>query len=101
MAVWVGYPDRLREMKTEFHGGPVAGGTFPAEIWHDFMTSWIGIRDQRDAARGKNDQTNGGTQYVPSAPSTQTGTAPQTRMLSRRTSPPAHAPAPVNAARPV
>jgi penicillin-binding protein 1A len=36
-AVWVGYPTRLRPMLTEFHGGPVAGGTFPAEIWKTFM----------------------------------------------------------------
>ena len=37
VAVWVGYPDKLKPMKTEFHGEPVAGGTFPALIWHDFM----------------------------------------------------------------
>ncbi len=36
-AVWVGYPKGLRPMLTEFHGGPVAGGTFPAEIWKSFM----------------------------------------------------------------
>jgi penicillin-binding protein 1A len=36
-AVWVGYPDRLRPMLTEFHGHPVAGGTFPALIWKSFM----------------------------------------------------------------
>ncbi len=35
--VWVGYPDRLRPMLTEFHGGPVVGGSFPAEIWKAFM----------------------------------------------------------------
>jgi penicillin-binding protein 1A len=50
VAVWVGYPDRLRPMLTEYHGGPVAGGTFPAEIWHDFMTAWINIRNTRYAA---------------------------------------------------
>jgi penicillin-binding protein 1A len=38
-AVWVGYPDKLRPMLTEFHGGPVAGGTFPALIWKAFMES--------------------------------------------------------------
>jgi len=38
-AVWVGYPDNLRPMLTEFHGGPVAGGTFPALIWKAFMQS--------------------------------------------------------------
>ena len=36
-AVWVGYPTRLRPMLTEYHGDPVAGGTFPAEIWRAFM----------------------------------------------------------------
>jgi penicillin-binding protein 1A len=35
-AVWVGYPDSLRPMLTEYHGKPVAGGTFPALIWKEF-----------------------------------------------------------------
>jgi membrane peptidoglycan carboxypeptidase len=38
-AVWVGYPDRLRPMLSEFHGKPVVGGTFPALIWKAFMQS--------------------------------------------------------------
>ena len=37
-AVWVGYPDKLVPMTTEFHGRPVAGGTYPALIWKAFMT---------------------------------------------------------------
>jgi len=36
-AVWVGYPNNLRPMLTEYNGGPVAGGTFPALIWKAFM----------------------------------------------------------------
>jgi penicillin-binding protein 1A len=36
-AVWVGYPNAQIEMTTEYHGGSVAGGTFPAEIWSDYM----------------------------------------------------------------
>jgi len=36
-AVWVGYPNRLVPMTTQFHGGPVAGGTYPALIWKAFM----------------------------------------------------------------
>ena len=36
-AVWVGYPNKLRPMLTEFHGEPVTGGTFPALIWKAFM----------------------------------------------------------------
>ena len=39
VAVWVGYPDALRPMETEFHGEPVSGGTLPAEIWKAFMTN--------------------------------------------------------------
>ncbi len=36
-AVWVGYPNKLVPMTTQFHGSPVAGGTFPALIWKSFM----------------------------------------------------------------
>ena len=35
-AVWVGYPDALQSMYS-VHGISVAGGTFPAQIWNDFM----------------------------------------------------------------
>jgi penicillin-binding protein 1A len=38
VAVWVGYPDELRPMLTEYHGEPVAGGTLPAEIWRTFVS---------------------------------------------------------------
>ncbi|MDH4102710.1 MAG: PBP1A family penicillin-binding protein [Thermoleophilia bacterium] len=37
VAVWVGYPDRLRPMTTEFGGRPVTGGTLPAQIWKAFV----------------------------------------------------------------
>jgi penicillin-binding protein 1A len=37
VAIWVGYPDRLQPMLTEFNGDAVAGGTFPALIFHTFM----------------------------------------------------------------
>jgi membrane peptidoglycan carboxypeptidase len=37
VAVWVGYPDRLRPMLTEFGGEPVTGGTLPALIWREFV----------------------------------------------------------------
>ena len=36
-SVWVGYPNALKEMRS-VHGIQVAGGTFPAQIWHDYMT---------------------------------------------------------------
>ena len=37
VAVWVGYPDRLRPMLTEYRGEPVTGGTLPALIWKEFV----------------------------------------------------------------
>jgi penicillin-binding protein 1A len=37
VAVWVGYPNTLRPMLTEYHGDAVAGGTFPALIFKSFM----------------------------------------------------------------
>jgi hypothetical protein len=36
-AVWVGYAKPARSMARDFHGHPVFGGTYPAEIFHDFM----------------------------------------------------------------
>ena len=36
-AVWVGYPKRQVFMTTEFQGGPVNGGTYPAKIWGEYM----------------------------------------------------------------
>jgi penicillin-binding protein 1A len=36
-AVWVGYPDSTQRQMTSVHGIAVAGATFPAGIWHDFM----------------------------------------------------------------
>ncbi len=37
-AVWVGYPNPPIPMLS-VHGIEVAGATFPAQIWHDFMAS--------------------------------------------------------------
>jgi penicillin-binding protein 1A len=36
-AVWVGYPKRQVFMNSEFFGRPVDGGTFPAQIWGEYM----------------------------------------------------------------
>ncbi len=36
-AVWVGYPNALIQMRN-VHGIEVQGGTFPAQIWHDYMS---------------------------------------------------------------
>lgn len=47
VAVWVGYPNKLIPMTTEFNGKPVFGGTYPALIWHDFMLSSLQVEAER------------------------------------------------------
>jgi penicillin-binding protein 1A len=61
VAVWVGYPNKLIPMTTEFDGGPVLGGTFPALIWHNFMISALGIEKARaeHAAKPKGSKVSG------------------------------------------
>jgi penicillin-binding protein 1A len=49
VSVWVGYPNKLRPMTSEFHGGPVAGGTFPALIFKTFTDAalpYLGAQSQ-------------------------------------------------------
>jgi penicillin-binding protein 1A len=68
VAVWVGYPEGAKPMMTEYHGQPVAGGTFPAEIWHDFMLSVKKIRDARALAAHKGATGASGPTGVPAVP---------------------------------
>jgi penicillin-binding protein 1A len=65
VAVWVGYPEGAKPMETEYRGEPVAGGTFPAEIWRDFMLSVKKIRLTRNPDK-KEEETPVPT--VPAAP---------------------------------
>jgi penicillin-binding protein 1A len=68
VAVWVGYADKVQPMEYEHAGGPVAGGTFPAEIFHDFMASWIEMRDARRAALHQDDESIDDGVYEPTTP---------------------------------
>jgi penicillin-binding protein 1A len=47
VAIWVGYPDHLKPMETEWRGEPVAGGTYPASIWRTFMLAAQTIAKQK------------------------------------------------------
>ena len=47
VAVWVGFPNALVPMTTEYDGGPVLGGTFPALIWHNFMIGAMQVEKER------------------------------------------------------
>jgi penicillin-binding protein 1A len=71
VAVWVGYPDTLKSMKYDFGGEPVIGGSYPAEIFHDFIVNADAVIDERLAkkaeAQGKTytppeDSSGGGSQ---------------------------------------
>ncbi len=82
VAVWVGYPNKLIPMSYAFNGGPVLGGTYPALIWHDFMTSALQIDKAREeqaanhsAANGAGGGSSGSTGSESGAPSS-TGTTP-------------------------
>jgi penicillin-binding protein 1A len=93
VAVWVGYPDSLVPMTTAFNGGPVLGGTYPALIWHDFMTSALTIDKGRaeKAAAGKTKSGEGGegsatsTPEVSAAPPSAGSSPPSTGGSSRET----------------
>jgi penicillin-binding protein 1A len=63
IAVWVGYPNSLVPMTTEFNGKPVLGGTFPALIWHDFATAAMQIdkTHSEEAASKKKQQPGSST----------------------------------------
>ncbi len=65
VAVWVGYADRVQPMEYEYGGSPVAGGTYPAAIFSDFMSSWVELR----AARGLDkEEGEDGTAPLPAEP---------------------------------
>jgi penicillin-binding protein 1A len=65
VAIWVGYPDRLEPMLTQFGGEPVAGGTYPALLWRNFIVQAMAIFDQRaalaEALRGGEDAASAQT----------------------------------------
>ncbi|HEY7633697.1 MAG TPA: transglycosylase domain-containing protein [Thermoleophilaceae bacterium] len=70
VAVWVGYPDKLVPMKTQYRGGPVEGGTYPAEIWHDFMVQALNILAERNPKKDQTVPQTGTSTPVTPAPST-------------------------------
>src|SRR5262245_2757889 len=74
--VWVGHADSTTPMTTDYNGGPVDGGTYPAYIWGRIMAEVEAIYSQHRAQENhRNDSgssgtsTDSGTTYY-SAPST-------------------------------
>ncbi|HSR94004.1 MAG TPA: transglycosylase domain-containing protein [Solirubrobacterales bacterium] len=78
--VWVGYADSVTPMTTLYNGGPVMGGTFPAEIWASVVSAWESIKAERAAESAsdkaaKSKGSGGGPSeeesYAPAEPSTE------------------------------
>ncbi len=69
--VWVGHPNDVTPMETEYSGGPVDGGTYPADIWHDVVLAYDSIIGP-DGEDEEDSTTDTGTDpgYVPPAEST-------------------------------
>jgi len=83
IAVWVGHPDGFKPMNTEFQGEPVAGGTYPAEIFNSFVETLPEAKE----AEEEDDLPVPEAPTAPPAPGTPAPTAP---------APPPAAPAPTD-----
>ncbi len=60
-AVWVGYPNKLIPMTTDYNGQPVEGGTYPAIIWQNFVSQALQILATEQAQSGQNTTTSSTT----------------------------------------
>jgi penicillin-binding protein 1A len=86
VAVWVGYPDELRPMETEFNGQPVAGGTYPAAIWKSFVEKALSYKEY--GPEEDKDDPDAPISPTPAAPSTPGTTSPETTAPEPDTSAP-------------
>jgi penicillin-binding protein 1A len=92
VAVWVGYPDKVRPMRPpnfSFNGEPVAGGTYPAVIWGSFVQKALAI----DALRNPPEEPEPTATPVP-APVESAPAAPAPAPAAPAPTPAAPAPAP-------
>jgi penicillin-binding protein 1A len=71
--VWVGHRDGNTPMETEFAGGPVDGGTYPALIWHDIVVAYESIIGSEDEEEDEDEALT-----APTAPTAPAAPAPST-----------------------
>jgi penicillin-binding protein 1A len=88
VAVWVGYPNKLIPMTTDFDGGPVLGGTFPALIWHDFMVSALQIEKERAEHAAVKKGGSGSSSEASSTSTPEVSSAPATPPASSKSASP-------------
>jgi penicillin-binding protein 1A len=73
--VWVGHADTNTPMTSDYNGGPVDGGTYPAVIWGRIMASIESIysqhkaeaNDNGDSSGSSSDSSSSSTPYIPSS----------------------------------
>jgi penicillin-binding protein 1A len=61
--VWVGHDDSNQPMETEYNGGPVDGGTIPAELWASIVSDYMSI-----VGNGGGEETSTATSTAAPAP---------------------------------
>jgi len=91
--VWVGYADSTTPMLTEYAGGPVDGGTFPALIWAGVISAWEEITADRAAERkserdARESEKNDSSPSSSSSPSGDTYAPPEPESQPSSPSPP-------------
>ena len=89
VAVWVGYPDSVKPMETEFGGQAVAGGSFPALIWSTFMRQAEAILLQREAEEAAEEGGDTPTSTLPATVAPGTAVDPSTPLDAGGTDAPA------------
>lgn len=98
VAVWVGYPEGAKPMTTDYDGGPVLGGTFPALIWHNFMISALQIEKAREQEAAARAAEKGHKKASASGGETSSTGSPETATPSTTVTTPSHAAAPTTGA---
>jgi penicillin-binding protein 1A len=80
--VWVGYADSTTPMTTLYNGGPVMGGTFPAEIWASVISAWEEIKashvaDKKARQEGREASQGGSGESETYVPPVESEAAPE------------------------
>ena len=91
VAVWVGFPNSGKPMTTLFNGKPVEGGTYPAIIWHNFVSGALQIlqneqQHKSNPASTVTQQLTTNT-YTPTTAATTTSTTAASSTVSTQTTP--------------
>jgi len=86
VAVWVGFPNGVQPMETQFGGAPVDGGTIPAEIFRDVVLAYDQLKSDRGA--GVDPTTGETTSTTTATTGATTSTAPTSTTTPEATTEP-------------